>query len=746
MAALALALLCGALARRTEAGPAASRARASVPPVEVEFVTATTSVAPGGTLRVGIRLVIAPGWHVYGRSPGDSGQAPAVRFTLPEGVVASPLRHPVPWRLVTPPLATYVVTEEALLTADLSVSETYASETIPLRAEVSWLVCKEDCHPGDAIVAIDVPVTRGPTSVDLRVARWFLAADALSPRSLPQGASAREVGPDRVALLPRGKGPWLEATQVELFLDDADPWTLVEDQPWVKTSEGPGLLVPRSTTRGALHASRVRGILVGSHPSSGAFAFDVDVPIEGKLAWEGALPLRRVSSSAGGVPPSTGAPAPVVGAPLPAPLPSSPLPPRPVPGGTPLAAVLLAFVGGLILNVMPCVLPVLSVKALGFVEQAGERPGHVRAHGLVFGAGVLVSFWVMVAMLLALRGAGHAAGWGFQFQDPTFVGACVLLLFAMGLNLLGVYELGARLASAAGSAEAGLRRGTWTGSFASGVLATIIATPCTAPFMGPAIGWALSASVLDAFLVFTALGAGMATPFVALLWFPALLRRVPRAGPWMETLRHVLSFPMFATAVWLAWVFGRLTGVDGLFWLLASVLALAIGAWAFGRYFRGERSLPVRLVLGIALPALALAGTIGSLRLGATTDPGALPPPPSGWIPFTPTVVEERRAAGQPVFLDFTADWCLSCKVNDKVVLSASEVVAAFERLGYARVMADWTRRDPDVTSALKALGRESVPVYVVYPADRAEPPVLLPSAITPGMVVEALERGAVAR
>lgn len=750
--AITVAALVGILAHRAAAGSDA--ARASVPPVDVELVAAATSVAPGGALRVGVRLVLAPGWHVYGRSAGQSGLPPSVRFTLPAGVRASVVLHPVGVRHVEAAIATYVLFDEAFLTATIDVPADFAAASLPVVADVSWLVCEEECQPGHATLRLDVPVTRGPASADLRTARWFLAADAFAPKPLPLGATARRVGADRVALHVRGEGPWLASQDVAVFLDEPDPWALAEEQSVGATADGPALLLPRNTKPGAPTATRVRGLLVGSSPASGPFAFEVDAPIEGNeddAAWVGPVPPRRPL-------PSTAAPtrtppepertsAPDAPAPPPATAGASPsgrsAPAPASPGGSLLATLLLAFVGGLLLNVMPCVLPILSVKALGFVEQAGERPAHVRAHGLVYAAGVLVAFWAVVALVLALRGAGRSVGWGFQLQSPTFVGICALLLFAMGLNLMGVFELGARLASVAGAADAGLKRGTWTGSFLSGVLATVIATPCTAPFMGPAVGWALAASTFDAFAVFTALGAGMALPFVLLLWFPALLRAVPRAGPWMETFRHVLAFPMFATALWLAWLFGRIAGAAGLSWLLVAVLSLALGAWAFGRYAGAHRRWAVRLALGVVLPLLALGGSATALVAGTQADPGAKPAPPAGWIPFTPTVVAEQRAAGAPVFLDFTADWCLTCKVNEKVVLSAPSVVAAFERLGYVRVMADWTRPDPDLERALAALGRSSIPVYVVYPADASRPHEILPTALTPGLVIEALERGA---
>ena len=736
------------------APPAAVAARASVPPVEAELVAATTSVAPGGTVRVGLRLAMAPGWHVYWRSPGDSGQAPTITWTLPAGVTASPIAWPVPRRLVTPPLATYVYDDDVLLPVTLTVPADFAAPTLEIGAVADWLVCEEECQPGAATLRLTLPVRAGPAATDWRTHRWFVGADAIRPRPLSAGVRAAAAGAEFVAVFLGGEGPWTDASaDARLFLDDGDGFARVEEQPWIRTPAGRALVVPRTRAPGVPVATRVKGLLVGTHPSSGPFAYEVDAAIEGTTDLGGASVTRRTSppthapEGVGGHPSSgevggEGPRGPVAaGSAAPAPVPSRQVPDEPPPSL--VHALWLAFLGGLLLNVMPCVLPVLSVKALGFVEQAGERPGHVRAHGLVFAAGVILAFWAIVAIVLALRQAGQAVGWGFQFQNPVVVGACALLVLGMSLNLVGLFELGTGVAAAAGQAESKLRRGTWTGSFASGLLATVIATPCTAPFMGVAVGYAMGASAFEAFAVFTALGAGMALPFVALLWSPALLARVPRPGPWMETFRQALSFPLFATAIWLGWVFGRLVGVSGLTWLMYGALATAFAAWAFGRFGGGHHRPALRWIVGRGLPAAAVVAAVLLMVTGARKDPAAEHAPPEGWIAWTPTVVDELRAEGRPVFLDFTADWCLTCKVNDATILSTETVEGTIRRLGYAKVVADWTRQDAAILAALKSFGRDSVPLYVVYPADRNRPPEVLPTAITPGIVADALERGA---
>jgi thiol:disulfide interchange protein len=391
------------------------------------------------------------------------------------------------------------------------------------------------------------------------------------------------------------------------------------------------------------------------------------------------------------------------------------------------AALVLALAGGLILNLMPCVFPVLAIKAAGIAGAAG---GRVRAAGLAYGAGVLASLWALAAVLLVLRAGGQALGWGFQLQSAPFVAALVLLMTAVGVNLLGAYEAGIGLAARAGGAD----RGTGLrGAFFSGVLATALATPCTAPFMAAALGYALAQPAPAALAVFTALGLGLAAPFLLLAEVPGLATRLPRPGPWMARLRQGLAFPMLAAALWLAWVYTRQRGPDAAALLLGAALALAFGLWAWGFVQRGRRALPLTgVAAGGALAAVLLAL---ALRGGGTPTPGGI-----AWAPWSAAAVAQHRADGRPVFVDFTADWCLTCKVNERVALADARVARAFAAADVAALKADWTAYDPAITAALAALGRSGVPVYVYYPP--GAPGRVLPELLTPGIVLRALEGG----
>jgi thiol:disulfide interchange protein DsbD len=409
-------------------------------------------------------------------------------------------------------------------------------------------------------------------------------------------------------------------------------------------------------------------------------------------------------------------------------------------------ALLFAFAGGLLLNLMPCVFPVLSVKILGFAEDAGGTGAGMRRHGALFGGGVLVSMWVLAGMLLAVRAAGSQVGWGFQLQSPTFVALMALLFFGIGLNLLGVFEVGSRVMALGGRLQGATDGGGDVGAFLTGVLATVVATPCTAPFMGAALGVALTLSTAGAVLIFTALGAGMATPYVALSMAPGWLERLPEPGAWMETLKQFFAFPMFATAIWLVWVFGQQAGNGGVALLLFGLLLLGMAGWVAHRWSDPTLSRTVTLVTR-GLVTVMVAAAVAAGVMGARYD---RPSPSSSnaetttsssskWTAFSPSTVDELRAQGRPVFVDFTAAWCLTCQVNKQTVLSTETVQNAFADKNVALVRADWTNRDPEITKALRAHGRSGVPVYVLYPGDGSGP-TLLPEVLTQDILLNALD------
>jgi thiol:disulfide interchange protein DsbD len=401
----------------------------------------------------------------------------------------------------------------------------------------------------------------------------------------------------------------------------------------------------------------------------------------------------------------------------------------------------LAFLGGLLLNLMPCVFPVLFLKGLALVNSGNEERHKLRAHGLVYAAGILVSFWALVGLLLGLRAAGATLGWGFQFQSPVFLSLMAGLLFFLGLSLAGQFEIGLTLTSAGGSLA---QKQGLPGSFFTGVLAVVVATPCTAPFMGAAVGYALTQSAAVTFAVFTALALGLAAPYVALTLQPAWTRWLPKPGAWMEVLRQAVSVPIFATVIWLAWVLAQAYGAGVLAALLTSFLLLAIAGWFLGRWPAKRWSTVMAAVILLGVISLAVFAPRLVVETGANPDQAARlnsdSAPPSAWQPWSPEAVTRSLAAGQPVFVDFTASWCLSCQVNERVALSRPEVMQAFHSTNVALLRADWTRHDEAITQALTALGRSGVPAYALYTPGETNPQ-LLTELLTPGIVIDALAK-----
>lgn len=399
-----------------------------------------------------------------------------------------------------------------------------------------------------------------------------------------------------------------------------------------------------------------------------------------------------------------------------------------------LLAILFAFIGGMILNLMPCVLPVLSLKIMGFIKQAGEEKSKLRKHGLAFTFGVLISFWALAGLLLILRAGGEYLGWGFQLQSPSFVIVLSVLLFLFGLSLFGVFEIGVTLTAVGQNTPKG---STYTGSFFSGILATIVATPCTAPFMGSALGFALSQPAYVSMLIFTALGLGMALPYVLLTSIPALLKYVPKPGAWMETFKQFMGFLMVATVLWLIWVLSLQTGAEGVLILLGSLLLVSLSGWIYGRWSVLHKSLKTRRIAQL-ISGLILAGALAlslmyikpvSASTGSVHTQGLIE-----WQTFSPELVAQLRSEKKPVFIDFTAAWCLSCQVNEKVAFGSEEVQKAFAAKGIAALKADWTNKDEVIAKELAKFGRNSVPLYVLYLPDKEA--VLLPEILTPDIVL----------
>jgi thiol:disulfide interchange protein DsbD len=689
-------------------------------PVEVELRSAVRAVAPGDTIPVAIRLLPNRGWHTYWRHAGDVGSPPAVTWRLPDGFTAAPLRWPTPERIESPPLASYGYKREVHLLGAVHVpSSARVGSTAKVEAALTWVVCEEECVAGDVDVVLSVPVA-ARTIPDEAVARALAAEGARIPARRDGWTFRAAVDSSNVRLhvYPPGEAAAVSARtppRVQFFIDSAGVIDHAA-QPRVRT--GPA----------GLELQMGRSAFVTRTPSriTGVLAIDTAAPAGGdapRMVLEVDAPVVAMAQLAAAMPPADGAG-----------------------GGWGALAVagLLALLGGTLLNLMPCVLPVLSFKMLGIAEAAAHDGRAARRHVVLFGAGVLVSMWALVGVLLALRAAGAEVGWGYQLQNPAVVGALALLIFAAGLNMAGVFDLvpvGGRLSAAA------LRAPRDVEAFLGGVLVTALATPCSAPFLAAAVAYAVTAGAAESIVVFTALGLGLVWPLAVVAAVPRLRAWLPRPGGWMVTLRQVLAFPLFATVVWLAWVLGRQAGVNALVALLGACTLLAFGLWALGRF--GTLATPAgrrRLAQGLALACAA-----GALALVSLAPAQAAVQAPSvasaggelAWRPYSAELLEAQRDSGRVVLLDFTADWCLTCKVNERVALGSEAVRAAVRDHDVALLRADWTTRDATVTRALAAFGRNSVPFVVIYPRAPGAAPIVLPTLLTPGIVTGALERAA---
>ena len=696
--------------------------------VQVELLAEPSTVRPGETFHALLRMRISPGWHTYWMNPGDSGLATTLDWRLPAGVTAGPLSWPVPKRLPVGPLMNYGYETEVLLPVQLSVPDGFAGSMLQVSAQADWLVCREVCIPESAPVGFTLPVAPIAALPDPRFAPLFAAARAALPAAtLPGWTTTARVSGARLQIALRAP-EGISAAQGEVYFFNATEGQVAHAAAQTVAHHRDGLLIevpllPQPFTP----VERMQGLLVAAggfgagQPSAATIGapFSADLPDLGPL-----LTTTTVAGTAAAAPPA-GAAAPAQS--------SAPL-------GL-LFALLLAAAGGIVLNLMPCVFPVLSLKAMAIVEQASSDPRGLRANGLAFGAGVLASFWALAGTLIALRAGGEQVGWGFQLQSPPFVAAMAVLFTLLALNLAGVFEVGSRVAALAGNVPE--RKGP-AGSFFTGVLAVAVAAPCTAPFMGAALGYALSQPAPHALAVFGALALGMALPYLLLSFVPALARRLPRPGRWMVTFRQAMVFPLLATVAWLAWVLGLQSGIDVVFGLLAGLVLVALAAWLYGRFAVPAATARTRTAAIVASLAIALAGGLaawpapGEDPAGGSASADRRPDDATAWQPWTADRVAELRAAGRPVFIDFTAAWCVTCQANKQLVLDTRAVREAFADRNVGTLRADWTRRDRAISEALAGYGRSGVPVYVLYLPGQAAP-VLLPELLTRDIVLSAL-------
>jgi thiol:disulfide interchange protein len=667
-------------------------------------------IAPGQTIRIALSQTIQKGWHTYWRNPGDSGEPPSLTWTLPAGWTAGEFIWPTPRRLPVGPLVNYGYADAVTLPLSLTApADAKVGETVTLKAAATFLVCADVCIPENATLELPLRVVAAPAAADPAWGPKIVQAIAAAPVRADLSATFKKTG-DIVKLAVTG-APLKGAAGAGAYFYAYGPTNVEHAKPQA-TELGPD------------------GLTISFSPG-----YDFQQPpgpqaLEGVLAVDGKA--YEITAKAGALPPAAaglGAPK-AQGGGLGGAAGSAP-------GGGLVGAALFAFIGGLILNLMPCVFPILAMKAASLAGHAHDSR-ESRRQGLAFGAGVLASFLLLAGVLIGLKAAGSAVGWGFQLQSPPVVAGLALLMLAVSLNLSGVFEIGASLQGAGSGLTA---RGGLSGAVFTGVLAVVVAAPCTAPFMAPAIGWALTQPPAAALTVFLALALGFAAPFVAVAFAPALLARLPKPGPWMDGFKKLLAFPMYAAAGWLVWVLTLQAGPEALARILAAGVVLACGAWLLGAAQRRRAAgQPIALPAGFgaAFAAIALVVALG-LPYAAASSGGEGDKARLGYEAWSPEKVAALQAEGRPVLVNFTAAWCVSCQVNDKVALSTKGVAEAMAKHNVAYLKADWTRKDAAIAAELARHGRAGVPLYLVYGASSRDV-VILPNILTEGVVVRALE------
>ncbi len=664
---------------------------------------APEGVEPGKPVWLGLQLAHKPEWHTYWKNSGDSGLPTQLQWSLPAGVVAGEIAWPVPKKFPIGSLANYGYHNTVLLPVPLTITPDFKPSVagdLPVKLKAQWLICRQECVPEEGEFLLKVPV-RSATALH---GATFEAAFAAQPKPI-QGESSVTLEGNSLKVSVVGLPAALRGKELQFFpetnevIETAGQWT----QAWTggtwtarvpvspQRSQSPAVM-PIVLALGE-QGWRTEAKVLGEWPKVAA---QVGMP----PALEAALRANELSAAA------------------------------PTGSITFAAALLGALLGGLILNLMPCVFPVLAIKVVGFTRHADDRRAH-RLSGLAYTSGVVVSFIALGAGVLALRAAGAQLGWGFQLQSPGFVAALAALFTVIGLNLAGLFEFGTVLPSSVASLEAKNPVGN---SFLSGVLAVAIASPCTAPFMGTSLGLAIGLPAAQALLIFAVLGIGMALPYLAASWIPPVAHLLPRPGPWMAVFRKAMAFPMFATVAWLVWVLGQQAGIDGAGALLLLLVVMSMVIWAFTLRGRART-----VLVAISAASFALIAWVGGQNIARTVGQDVVSAASGPWQDWEPGRVEQLLATGQPVFVDFTASWCVTCQYNKKTVLSHLEVLADLSAKNVVLLRADWTRRNPAVTAALAQLGRNGVPVYVLYKAGAT--PIVLSEILGVGEVRSAIAR-----
>jgi len=692
---------------------------------QVQLLLSAETAKPGDTIWAGVDLKMEPGWHTYWKNPGDAGQATEIKWQLPAGVTAGEIQWPLPEKLPPAEVTTYGYENEVMLLVPLTLASNLPAGPLNLAAKVSWLECKESCIPASAGVQVVLNVgNENKTSADAAaIESWNSRVPKPWPNLTIQAWWEKTTNDDTRNLIIGLPSDSNELDRSDDFFPDSNDNFEVQ-----ALTESIALAVLQKTTREIYLRKSVK-------------KFSGDWPKEISGVW---FIQKGITAKSYAIkfPIADQAPANEI---ISAPAVSSPS----LPAQSLWQMLLFAFIGGLILNIMPCVLPVIALKILGFVSEAKSEPRRVRNLGLIYAAGVLLSFLALAALVIGVKAAGNHAGWGMQFGSPVFIVCLTTLVTLVALNLFGVFEviLGGRAIGAAG--ELASKHGA-AGAFFNGVLATVLATPCTAPFLGAALGFAFAQSAVVIVLIFLTVGLGLASPYILLSWNPAWLKFLPKPGAWMEKFKIAMGFPMLATVVWLFNVAASSYGKNVL-WLGIFLVVVAFAAWIFGEFVQRGRSrkgvaLALVLILLAGGYAVALekeldwrkampdAGTTGSLKESANGI---------DWQRWSPEAVAAARAAGKVVLVDFTADWCLTCQVNKKTSIEISSVREKIKSLNAVALLGDYTHFPDAITTELNRYNRAGVPLVLVYPKSADAAAIVLPEVLTPGIVLDALDRAA---
>jgi thiol:disulfide interchange protein DsbD len=685
----ALAMLAGTLGAQTYQGHEL---------VKAELIADTSAVIAGRPFTAGLLLRMAPGWHTYWKFPGDAGIPTEIKWQLPDGWKAGEIQWPLPLKINEPgDIQIYGYHDEVLLMTQITPPPKIDTSSIKLAAAVNWLVCEKICIPGNASLSLELPVGSQASAANDQLFQRYRAE---LPRDLPQGMSVSWTrnGSDLCLMV----NDTMSSVPVVDFFPLPDNNTVVVGHPRLdNVAASKTIIIPLDSADAKLRA--LKGVLVAGDATTKRQGWAVD----------DREPAASAAAKAA------------------------------EPSGSAARFLLFGLIGGFILNLMPCVLPVISLKIFGFIQHAGQSRRRVLRSGLAFIAGIFAWFIGLALLMIAFKSAGREMTWAFQFTNPYFVVGMSAVVLVFALNLFGVFEISLPQRANAGILGWSGREGD-AGSFFQGVFATVLATPCTAPFLGTALGFAFTQSALMILLMFVAIAAGMSAPYLLLSAQPAWLRFLPRPGAWMERVKQFMGFLLLATLLFLLWVLGAERGPEAVIWIGCFLLALSIACWMKGAFLLPTTSAASRAIVIVLMLAIVLASgsyfVAGKFR--ATRTPTAQQPI-GDWRAFTSAALQTELDQGHAVFIDFTAAWCLTCKFNEAAVLNTADVRDAFQRHDVVKFKADWTNADPEITKLLKQFGRPGVPLYVLYPAGKSGEPIVLPELLTKGILIDKLETSA---